>query len=73
MWKTDRTSVSSKHAGSLPSQGTSLAAQMIKNPPAMKESPVRSLVGKDPMEEDVAAHSSIPAQRIPWIEEPGGL
>ena len=34
---------------------------------------VRSLSQKDPLEEGVATHSSIPAWRIPWTEEPGGL
>ena len=62
-----------KHAGSLPPQGTFLVAQMVKNTPSKQESPVQFLVGKDPMEEETATHSSILAQRIPWIEEPGGL
>ena len=34
---------------------------------------VRFLGGKDPLEKDMASHSSIPAWRIPWTEEPGGL
>ena len=34
---------------------------------------VRYLGEKDPLEEEIATHSSIPAWRIPWIEEPGGL
>ena len=34
---------------------------------------LRSLGGEDPLEEGMAAHSSIPAWRIPWTEEPGGL
>ena len=34
---------------------------------------VRSLVGKSPLEEGMATHSSILAWRIPWTEEPGGL
>ena len=34
---------------------------------------VGSLGGKDPLEEDIAIHSSILAWRIPWAEEPGGL
>ena len=37
------------------------------------ETPVRSLGREDPLEEGMAAHSSILAWRIPWIEEPGGL
>ena len=40
---------------------------------AMQETWVRSLGGEDPMEKEMAAHSSTLAWRIPWIEEPGGL
>ena len=39
----------------------------------MQETRVRSLVGEDPLEEDVAIHSSIRALRILWTEKPGGL
>ena len=39
----------------------------------MQETQVRSLGQEDPLEEGVAAHSSILAWRIPWTEEPGGL
>ena len=46
-------------------------AQMVKNPPAMPETWVRSLGWKDPLEEGMATHSSILAWRIPWTEEPG--
>ena len=48
-------------------------AQIVKNLPAMQETQVRSLGGEDPLEEDMASHSSILAWRIPWTEEPGGL
>ena len=48
-------------------------AQTVKNPPAMQEAEVRSLGWEDPLEEGMAAHSSILAWRIPWTEEPGGL
>ena len=48
-------------------------AQMVKNPPAMQETWVWSLVGKIPLEKGIATHSSILAWRIPWTEEPGGL
>ena len=48
-------------------------AQRVKNLPAMKETQVQSLGSEDPLEEDMATHSSILAWRIPWIEEPGGL
>ena len=46
---------------------------MVKNLPAMWETWVRSLGWEDPLEEGVAAHSSILAWRIPWTEEPGAL
>ena len=49
----------------------SLAAQSIKNLSAMQETCVRSLDWEDPLEEGMAARSSIPAWRIPWTEEPG--
>ena len=45
-------------------------AQMVKNPPAMKETRIRSLGWEDPLEEKMATHSSILAWRIPWTEEP---
>ena len=51
----------------------SLEAQMVKNPPAMQETWVRSLGWADPLEEGMATHSSILAWRISWTEEPGGL
>ena len=50
-----------------------LGAQMAKNPPAMRETWVRSLCWKDPLEKGSATHSSIVAWRIPWTEEPGRL
>ena len=52
---------------------TSLVAQLVKNPPAMQETYIQSLGWEDPLEEDMATHSSILAWRIPWTEEPGGL
>ena len=51
----------------------SLVGQSIKNPPAMQETWVRSLGWEDPLEEGMATHSSVPAWRIPWTEEPGRL
>ena len=51
----------------------SLVAQTVKNPPAMRETWVRSLGWEDPLEEGMATHSSILAWRIPWTKEPGGL
>ena len=50
-----------------------LVAQQIKNPPAMCETWVRSLGREDPLEKEMATHSSILAWRIPWTEEPGEL
>ena len=46
---------------------------MMKNPPAMWDTWVRSLGLKDALEKEMATHSSILAWRIPWTEEPGGL
>ena len=60
----------SKAAGT---RQASLVAQIVKNPPAMRETWVRSLGGKDLLEEGTATHSSILAWRIPWTGEPGGL
>ena len=48
-------------------------AQMVKNLPEMQETQVQSLGGEDPLENEVATHSSILDWRIPWTEEPGGL
>ena len=44
----------------------SLVAQLVKNPPAMKETWVRSLGWEDPLEKGTATHCSILAWRIPW-------
>ena len=52
---------------------TCLVARMAKNLPAMHEIWVRFLGREDPLEEEMAPHSSILAWRIPWTEEPGGL
>ena len=46
---------------------------MVGNLPAYAEDTVQSLGREDPLEEEMAAHSSIRAWRIPWTEEPGGL
>ena len=51
----------------------SLVAQLVKNPPAMQETWVRTLGWEDPLEKEKATHSSILAWRIPWTEEPGRL
>ena len=46
---------------------------MVKNPPAVQETWVSSLGEEDPLEKEMATHSSIPAWETPWTEEPGGL
>ena len=51
----------------------SLVAQLVKGPPAMQETWIRSLGWEDPLEEGMATRFSILAWRIPWTEEPGGL
>ena len=48
-------------------------AQAVKNLCTMKETQVRSLGWKDPLEKEMATHSSSLAWRIPWTEELGGL
>ena len=47
--------------------------QTVKYLPAMRETRVRSLAQEDPLEEEMATHSSILAWEIPWTEEPDGL
>ena len=57
-------------------QWASLVVQTVKNPPAMRETWVRSLGWEDPLEEGMATHSSTLAWKIPmdrWTEKPGGL
>ena len=46
---------------------------MVKNLSAMQETRFLSLFWEDPLEKGMATHSSIPAWRIPWTEEPGRL
>ena len=51
-------------------------AQWVKNLPEIQETEemqVQSLGREDPVEEEMATHSSILARKIPWTEEPGGL
>ena len=50
-----------------------MVAQMVKSLPAMRETRVRSLSQEDPLEKEIATHSSILAWRIPCTEEPGRL
>ena len=46
---------------------------MVKNPPVMQETQVRSLGQEDPLEEEMATVSSVLAWRTPWKKESGGL
>ena len=55
------------------SKWASLVAPRLKHLAAMWETWVRSLGQDDPLEKEMATHSSILAWRIPWTEEPGGL
>ena len=51
----------------------SLVAQTVKHLPAMQETWVQSLGQEDPLEKEMATHSSTLAWKIPWMEEPGRL
>ena len=51
----------------------SLMAQWVRNLLAMQETQIRSLGQEDPLEEEMAIHSSILAWEIPWTENPGRL
>ena len=53
--------------------GASLVAQRLKRLSAVRETSVRSLGWEDPLEKEMATHSSILAWRSPWMEESGGL
>ena len=53
--------------------GASPVARLVKNVPAMQETWVQSPGREDPLEKEMAAHSSLLAWRIPWTAEPGGL
>ena len=52
---------------------TSLVAQMVKGLPAMRETQVQSLGREDPLEKEMATHSSTLGWKISWMEEPGRL
>ena len=51
----------------------SLVAQLVENLPAMQETQVQFLGWEDPLEKEMATHSSILAWRILWTEKPGRL
>ena len=57
----------------LKGQRASLVAQLVKNPPPVRETWVQSLGWEDPLEKETATYSSILAWRIPWNKEPGRL
>ena len=50
-----------------------LVAQWVKNLPAVQETRNQSLGWEDPLEKEMATHSSILSWKISWTEEPGGL
>ena len=52
---------------------TSLVVQTVKRLPTMQETQVRSLGWEDPLEKEMATHSSTLAWKIPWMEESGRL
>ena len=58
---------------SFPNRVASLVAQLVKNLPTMQEIWVQFLGRDDPLEKEIATHSSILALRIPWTEEPSRL
>ena len=71
---TVRTSLSHHHGVKILTLTTaSLVAHVVKCLPAMQEARVRSLGLEDPLEKEMATHSSILAWKIPWMEEPGRL
>ena len=53
--------------------GASLVAQMVKHLSTMQETWVRALGWEDPLEKEMAVHSSTVAWKIPWTEKPGTL
>ena len=59
--------------GSKARQGELPNGSVAKSPPVTQETPVRSLRWENPLEEEMATHSSILAWRVPWTEKPGGL
>ena len=61
-----------EHFGEMP-DSDSLVAQPVKRLPAMRETWVQSLGREDPLEKEMAIHSSTLAWKIPWTEEPGRL
>ena len=66
-------SIKDRNGMGLTKAEASLVAQRLKHLPAMQETWVQSLGWEDPLEKEMATHSSILAWKIPWLEEPGGL
>ena len=62
-----------KNCNRLRNKLDSLVAQTVKHLPAMPETRVQSLGRENPLEKEMATHSSILAWEIPWTEEPGEL
>ena len=54
-------------------EGAFLVTQTVNNLLAIRETWIRSLGWDDPLEKEMATHSSTHAWKIPWIEKPGGL
>ena len=61
------------HLLDIQSHLTSLVAQTVKRLPTVWETGVRFLGREDPLEKEMATHSSTLAWKIPWMEEPGRL
>ena len=62
-----------KERNSIWGNWASLVTQLVKNLPAVEETRGQSLGWEDPLEKEMATHSSILAWKISWAEEPGGL
>ena len=71
--KTKTSNKSNIVTNSIKTLGTSLVAQTVKRLSTMWETWVRSLGREDPLEKEMAIHSSTSAWKIPWTEEPGRL
>ena len=73
LWEALRSSSQFSYVCVLSHFRTSLVAQMVKHLPTMWETLVRSLGQEDPLEKEMAIHSSTLVWEIPWTENPGGL
>ena len=68
-----RNGIVGSYGSSIFSFRASLVAQMVKRLPTMWETRVQSLDQEDPLDKEMATHSSILAWKIPWMEDPGRL